>query len=122
MFDKTKQHFRDNKNTYLACGVTAVIVGGITYYLTGKSSLISPKITQVLSYKPMATMEVYIEALGDPGNIIQDLTTGTVYASQNQAANALGVNRARISEHLSGQLDSVGGHKFQFLGKASVPQ
>jgi plasmid maintenance system antidote protein VapI len=63
-----------------------------------------------------------VEALGDPGNIIQDTTTGIVYASQGQAARALGVFPARISENLTGKLPNVNGHCFTKIGKAAVPE
>lgn len=129
MIDKVKEHVRENKKYYVVGGV---IVGGIAigtagYILGTKTSPkevmnhISPR--QTLNWKPTQTLEVYIEACGDPGNIIQDLTTGTIYASQNQAANALGVDKSAISRHLKGLSDYVAGdHVLQKLGKAHVSE
>lgn len=121
-FDKVKTHVQTHKTVYIVGAVclTVGVLGGVA--LTKRASTISvdPKINQFMSWKPNATLEVHIEALGDPGNIIQDVTTGTVYASQGQAARALNVNPSRISEHLSGKIPNVNGHAFQFLGKADV--
>lgn len=120
--EKIKTHLSENKVTYLSCGATAVVTGLVVYVYKGKidNVLVQNKITQILSWKPNATIEVYVEALGDPGNIIQDLTTGSVYASQGQAARELKVNPARISEHLNGVRTNVQGHVLQRLAKASV--
>lgn len=119
--DKFRTHISENKVAYIA-GATGVIVGAAaaTIFLKQADVQIAPKIQQILSYKPTATLQVHIEALGDPGNIIQDMTTGTIYASQGQAARELGVNAARISENLAGKIPDVKGHTFKLLGKAPV--
>lgn len=120
-FRKTQLHFRENKAAYLTGGVCFLAGVATTIIVVKKADVeISPKIQQILSYKPHATLEVHIEALGDPGNIIQDMTTGTIYASQNQAAKALNLNASRISQHLHGKVDNVEGHTFEFLGKAQA--
>ena len=119
--DKIRTHISENRKVYIAAGVGIAVGAGITAVILKKpDTQIAPKINQILSYKPNATLEVHIEALGDPGNIIQDLTTGTVYASQGQAARELGVNPARISENLAGKIPDVKGHAFKLLGKAPV--
>lgn len=64
---------------------------------------------------------IIIAALGDPGNVVKCLETGEHYASQGQAARNLGVNVARISEHLGGKLENVKGKHFEVLGKAGHP-
>ncbi|UVK59340.1 HNH endonuclease [Gordonia phage Pherobrine] len=127
---KVKAHVQENKKYYIIGGVVVVgiAIGTSGYILGTKTSpkevenLITPKINQVLSWKPEATLEVYIEALGDPGNIIQDTTTGTIYASQGQAARELGVYPSRISEHLAGKIPNVQGHVLKNLGKAAVAE
>lgn len=117
-----KNHLRNNKVTYIACGVTAIACVTGTYFVLGGSKVVSVRAIQLLTWKSTQTVEVYIEALGDPGNIIQDLTTGTIYASQNQAAKALGVFPARISEHLAGKIPNVAGHELAKIGKAAVSE
>ena len=123
-FDKVKTHIQDNKKIYIVGGacLTAGLIGGALIVKAYQPAPIKvqPKINQVLSWKPEATLEVYIEALGDPGNIIQDTTTGTIYASQNQAAKAVGATSGQMSKHLSGLTNHVNGHEFVKLGKAVV--
>lgn len=123
MLDKIKNHVRDNQKAYVVGGVCFVAGVAVSAVVLKKADLeISPKIQQILSYKPHATLEVHIEALGDPGNIIQDVTTGTIYASQGQAARELGINAGRISEQLKGAREHVNGHVFEKLAKASVSE
>ena len=127
--DQIKKHAQDNKKYYIIGGVVVGVVsaGAASYILGTKTApkevmnYISPKQQGLVVWKPTQTIEVYIEACGDPGNIIQDLTTRTIYASQNQAANALGVDKAAVSRHLKGLSDFVAGdHVLTKLGKAHV--
>jgi hypothetical protein len=117
---KVRDHFRENKTLYITGGVCLIagVAGGALAFR--KNALVDNKITQVLSYKPEAKLEVFIEALGDPGNIVQDTTTGSIYASQGQAARELGVSPIHISQHLNGKREHVNGHTFTKLGKAAV--
>lgn len=119
--EKIRTHVSENKKAYIAGGVGVVIGVAATTIVLKKSNVeVKPKIQQILSYKPNATLEVHIEALGDPGNIIQDMTTGTVYASQGQAARELGVSPSVVSKHLAGSMADAGGHILEKLGKAHV--
>lgn len=118
--EKIEAHFKRNKKTYLACGGTAVIAVVGTLYYSKTRPMVSNTINQGLAYKSPPTIEVWIEALGDPGNVIQDTTTGTIYASQGQAARELGLKAPAISKHLNGLSPHVNGHTFTKLGKASV--
>lgn len=124
--EKIKQHFKDNAKLYIGIGIGAgvTIIGAAAYVLLSEkgAKLVGVRPVQVLTYKSNQVIDIHIEALGDPGNIIQDLTTGTVYASQNQAARELGVDHRRISKHLQGLTDNVDGHKFTVLGKAAVSE
>lgn len=122
MLDKVKEHFVKHKTVYLT--VSGVIVGTLvgaaaTVYLSKNPTIVNKPI-QILTWKSKQTIEVFVEALGDPGNVIQDVSTGIIYASQGQAARELGLSPARLSEHLHGELDHVKGHVFKLLGKAGV--
>lgn len=119
--NKIKTHFRENKRVYLACGGTGVATMIGTLVITRRSEIGAGNIMKNgVFYKPTQTLDIHIEALGDPGNIIQDTTTGIVYASQNQAARELGLTPQRISEQLAGKVADVRGHTFAKLGKAHV--
>lgn len=124
--DSVKAHLKRNKRTYVIAGaVVGVAAVGVGGYILGArtvpnhvDTLVAPR--QMMNWKPVQTVEVVVEALGDPGNIIQDVTTGTIYASQRQAAKALGVYPTRITEHLAGKIPNVQGHELINLGKAHV--
>ena len=118
--DKIKTHFRENKKLYvgIAIGAGVAVVGFAVYSVTREKYVDATAIN--IGYKNTIEqhIEVHIEALGDPGNIIQDTTTGTVYASQNQAARELGLDPGTLSRHLNGKQEHVNGHVFNKLGTA----
>ena len=129
--EDVKKHIANHKRVYIIAG--AVVASGAALagaYILGTRSVpriadavVTPRQTNFgLTWKPLQTVEVTVEALGDPGNIIQDLTTGTIYASQNQAAKALEVSKSVMSNHLNGGSNYIAGtHKLVKLGKAHVP-
>ena len=117
--DQIKKHFKKNKVVYIstACGVGVGLVAGVLI-----SKNVVNKTTVAEMKNVVAVIEVTIEALGDPGNVVQDTTTGIIYASQNQAAKALGVSTSMVSQHLSGKFKHLNGHTFTKLGKAIVSE
>ena len=124
---KIKQHFKDHKEAYIAGGVclaTGVVIGAVTILVVkkGGNQNTLAEMNNIVAWKPKQIIDVYIEALGDPGNVVQDLTTGTVYASQGQAARALGVPPYYMSKHFAGKLKHINGHTFIKLGKAMVAE
>lgn len=124
---KIKQHFKDHKEAYIAGGVclaTGIVIGavGVLVVKKGGNQTTVAEMTNIVAWKPKQIIDVYIEALGDPGNVVQDLTTGTIYASQGQAARAIGVSPSTMSQHLSGRVDNLKGHAFIKLGKAIVSE
>jgi len=120
--EKIKKYFDENKRIYISCVITGAVCAGVTLLIAPKTSLSNVRQFQVLTWKSKQTVEVFVEALGDPGNIIQDMTTGIIYASQGQAARELKVSPARISENLAGKLPDVKGRIFKKLGKAVVSE
>lgn len=60
-------------------------------------------------------VQVTIDAPGNSGNVIKDLTTGAIYPSQNAAAKALGTKPSNISNQLLGKTPHVNGHTFEKL-------
>ena len=118
-FMKLKNHIVDYKEIYITCAITAVVTAGITTLAVFKV-----KSNSVLSQKAVAlwnstinqtAVQITIDAPGNSGNIIKDLTTGTIYPSQNAASKALGVNPTNLSMHLRGKNSDVAGHVFEKL-------
>ena len=124
--EKIKAHIKSNKAVYLVAGAVVTAAGCVYVgYRVGSAKAIEQQLNNSITQIGIgntATLEVYVEALGDPGNIIQDITTGTIYASQRQAARELGLDPARVSEQVRGIRDHVNGHKFEFLAKAIAPE
>ena len=115
-----KKHVKTHKAVYISSSIA--LVGGIVVGLvSGRNTVVKSTAVQILAWKSTQTIEVFVEALGDPGNVIQDVATGTIYASQGQAAKELGLSASAISKHLHGITPHVKGHTFKFLGKAAVP-
>lgn len=55
---------------------------------------------------------------GHPGNLLRCNETGEVFASQGRAADLMGLSRGRLSQHVNGKLDDVGGYTFEKIGEA----
>lgn len=129
--NEIKEHFEKNKNFYIGLGVGLVIgaAGVGTYFLLRENAvatkfmLDSQKLLELnyKSTKNFFTTVVEIDAPGNSGNVIKDLTTGAIYPSQKAAANALDINRASISKQLSGKLPDVKGHMFEKLIDGGAP-
>lgn len=126
--DQIKKHFKKNKVVYIstACGVSAGLVAGILISKNVVNKTTVAEMKNIVAWKPTQitkqVIEVTVEALGDPGNVVQDTTTGIIYASQGQAARALGVSPATMSHHLAGKFNHIKGHSFIKLGKAMVSE
>jgi hypothetical protein len=120
MFERTKQHLKDHKEEYIVGGVCLVVgcVAGVA--LANNAEVI--QIVDAFKVQICSpTTNIVIAALGDPGNVVQSLTTKEVWASQAAAARALGVSPAQVAQHLSGKNAHVAGHTLKVLGKAGFP-
>ena len=117
--ERIKNHLVENKKVYIAA-VAGAVMGGIVVLMIIKYRRLPSEInvTRILSPGDENIMKVFINPLGDPGNVVQCVETGTVYASQGQAARELGVSTARISQHLSGLTPHIYGNHLIILGKA----
>jgi hypothetical protein len=118
--EKVKTHLRENKKVYIASGV-GLAVGAVSVFLVmrykgGSAEIIN--MPRFWSPGDNNIMKVVINALGDPGNVVQCVETGTIYASQGQAARELGLDAAAISKYLNGKSPHVRGNHFVVLGKA----
>jgi len=120
MFERTKQHLKDNKEAYIVGG-TCLVVGCVAGIALANNAEVIQIVDAFKVQIASPTTNIVIAALGDPGNVVQSLTTKEVWASQGAAARALGVAPARIVEHLAGKIPNVSGHELKILGKAGFP-
>ena len=117
--ERIKNHLVENKKVYIAA-VAGAVMGGIVVLMIIKYRRLPSEInvTRILSPGDENIMKVFINPLGDPGNVVQCVETGTVYASQGQAARELGVTATNIGNHLHGKISDIKGLHFIILGKA----
>ena len=114
--ERIKNHLVENKKVYIA-GAVGVVIGGVIVFVLVRKAYGVPGISQKaigIWNKQIATL-ITIDAPGNSGNVIQDLTTGTIYPSQNAAVKALGLNPTRLSEQLNGTAKHVSGRVFKKL-------
>ena len=120
-FEKIKDHVSRHKTTYIAGGVCFVLGAATAVVLKDKSSLVSVREYFNMKWHSPTTNQFIMPALGHPGNVVQCIETGTVYASQGQLARELGVDPWVVSNHLKGLLPDVKGFHLNILGKAGEP-
>lgn len=130
--EKVKNHLKKNKKIYIA-GAAGVVAGavvgavGIWVYASRNGANIamvdSMKLTLINWKSPHTsqTVQVVLPQLGHPGNAVQCLENGTVYASQGAAARALDVNPVAVVRHLQGKQESVAGKHLIKITEAGVP-
>lgn len=116
--EKVKTHFRENKNVYVGttCGI---IVGAVAYAFVGPKSIQIVDNFNIKYRSPTSNLVItQLVRRGHPGNLVLCKETGEVFASQNRAADAMGINKFELSEHVRGLRDSAGGKTFEKLGEA----
>lgn len=118
-FKKMTNHLKRHRTIYITAGVCFVggaVVGGLYFKTFGMNPQINQKAVALFNSTINQTaVQVTIDAPGNSGNVIKDLTTGTIYPSQNAAAKALGINPNNLSNHLKGKNADVTGHVFEKL-------
>lgn len=124
MRNKIKEHWNNHKEKYLI-GATALSTGiaiGLAIQIrnmTVQGEAVAMN-NALININPTANAVVVPQ--GHPGYVIQNLDTGEIYMSQNQAAKALGISATILSQHLNGKVDDVSGMKFNRLGVAQHSQ
>lgn len=120
--EQVKKHIVENKWVYISGGVgLAAGAAGMYFYGGAPVAKATQTINGVLNYKSTQnlTQITILERRGHPGNIIRCNETGELFASQNRAADLLGIDSASLSRHLNGKLSSVGNYTFTNLGEAA---
>ncbi len=121
--DKIKQHVKDNKITYIACGATAVVTGVAVYVAVKTKSAAEAVVTndsnKLIDFKWHSPVDnsvtMNLIPRGDLGNPVRCLETGEIFESQGFAAFMKGVSSSAISQHLNGHRDHAGGLHFERL-------
>lgn len=117
---KVGTHLREKKGYYITAVVsvmsTAALGSAGVVYVKNADTVIAPRIQQILNWKPEAY--IVIAALGDPGDVIQDMVTKTIYPSKGDYARKTGADPVMVRRHLKGELPDVNGAQLRVLGKA----
>ena len=114
-FQQVKQHFRENKKTYLV-GVGSALVGAA---VMGRGAQIVDGFKLVhVQWKSPNVYNVALTRRGHPGFIVKCIETGETFASQGRAAEACGISSAALSQHLNGMKAHAQGLHFERLGEA----
>lgn len=119
--DKIKKHFRDHKEAYITGGVCLVVGAAVTYLVVkGDKILESDEAVKLINIikGDHNTIITVLERRGHPGNMLLCNETGEVFASQNRAAELLGISATTLSRHLRGDNPHAGGFTFTNLGEA----
>ena len=119
--NKIKAHLRENKKVYyvgticFAAGATLVAV-----IATRNVEIVDKKMIQI-NWRSPGTNQIIHETVRrmHPGYIVQNVRTGEVWASQNAAADALGIPRMVMSSHLRGLFPNVDGEVYRRIGEAT---
>ena len=125
---KIKTHVQNHREAYIA-GIVGV-VAGITWTLmrSGSGSTIlrdtivkAQRDTIVLGKNATLNQVSYFDSLrqGPPSWVVRCLETGNVFTSQRAAAMAMELPETRLSQHLNGVTDHVGGYHFERICMAA---
>ena len=112
---KVKGHFKKHKVKYIVGGTCAVVGVGVGVYL-GNKGIINVQLVNTGEVTQVQNIDKSINILtrrGHAGNIIRCVETGDVFASQNRAAELLGLNKFEVSKHIRGLQDNVEGLHFE---------
>lgn len=118
---KVKQHIKDNKKTYISCGVTGVVaVVGTLLVIDQKGS---PQImTKAIGWRPRAeTNHVTITLVekSTPSKPVHLKGTNLYFNSLSEAARETGHDLSAISRQVNGHSASVKGDVFEVLEHAA---
>lgn len=103
--ERVEVHIQENWKVYVTHGV-ALVVGGVAAGLTQRyigdedpqNANVSQKVGVAINSIIKQDVNItQIKTNGHPGNVIEDLTTGTTYYSQREAAKALGVSESTLA-------------------------
>ena len=119
--EKIKKHFQDNKGTYIACGVTAVVaVAGTLFFVKNKT--MPPQIISTIA--PVFNNEVNpviinLVERSTPSKPVHLVGTNLYFSSLGEAARETGHSLQKLSKHINGHLPDLDGDVFELLQPAA---
>ena len=117
-----KTHLKNNRDKYLIGGGALAIGLTVGYFAHPASANQRAAVKQFIAWHSPTTINLEqtttLVRRGHPGNIIKCVETGELFASQNRAADILGISKTSLSQHLKGKRPSVSGYTFENLGEA----
>jgi hypothetical protein len=118
--DKVKKHFVDNKKFYIGVGVGAAVATTVTVLIMNGRVPTEEGSIKIINkiVGDHNSITTYLVRRGHPGFLIKCVETGEVFASQNRAAQVMGVSAQAIARHLKGENPHAGGFTFENLGEA----
>lgn len=110
--DDVVEHVKKHKEAYIigALGVLGIVVTVVIMRNYGASQAITVGDNSAVTFGPKSTINYTLVSPGNSGNVIRDTTTGAIYPSQSVAADALGVSKGNVSNHLRGIIPDLKGH------------
>ena len=109
--DDVVEHVKRNKWTYIV-GLTFGTVIVILLVKNNQMVLNATGKAIAVGYKAVAnnteTTKIIMETPGNSGNIVMD-DLGNIFMSQNKAAEALGVTKQAVANHLKGEIPNLNG-------------
>lgn len=120
---KFKGHLTKHKSKYITGGLVVAGVG-VGVYL-GNKGIINMQFINTGTVNQHLNIDKSINVLsrrGHAGNVVRCVETGETFASQNRAAELLGINKTDLSKHLRGLKDSVDGLTFTKCGHFNIEE
>lgn len=124
--DRIKAHFERNKTRYLmgsyvvVAGATVLVTRGVVLRGAGPNFEGVKIIVRPISIfsKQIIYTIINVDRSGPLSWVVRCVETGEVFISQHAAAVAKGLSEPRLSSHLNGVSEHVGGLHFERIGLA----
>jgi hypothetical protein len=119
--EKVKKHFQDNRGTYIACGVTAVVAVAGTFFFV-KNKTLPPQIISTIApvfnneVNPVIINMIERSTASKPVHLVG---TNLYFNSLSEAARETGHTLSMISRNVNGFIPDVKGDVFELLEAAA---
>ena len=111
---------KDNKKIYVYVAA-GIIIGATGIVILRDVRTFETHMTRVFSPGDNNLIQIYLAPLGDPGNVVQCVETGSTFASQGELARVLDISPSAVSKHLRGSISDLFGKHYTVIGKAGQP-